>query len=135
MQEHGPQNLSLVDAFGSFGVQLLSYFTDLRCRRRGKAEGVQAIYQSSHVATLPLQVWLRSLWSERGGTDTLGVEEDRLSVDTAVPSPHFQADLLKLLSVDGPACLWLPFRLREGGADQLIEPRPGQTNHAGHLSD
>ena len=52
------------------------------------------------------------------------VEKDRLAVDSAVPSPHFQADFLLFLGVVGAFRFLVPTRFREGRADQLIHAAP-----------
>src|SRR5262245_61220140 len=113
MQEHGSQNLSLVDAFGAFGEQLLSDFLHLRCGRRSQTEGVQTVHERRHVLALRLQLRLRWLRSGRGAAETTSVEEDRLAVDPAIPPSYLQADLLKLLGVDRPARPWLALRFGE----------------------
>src|SRR5262245_44864678 len=109
MQEHGSQDLSLVDAFGAFGEQFLGDFLHLRCGRRGQTEGVQTVHERRHVLALRLQLRLWCLRSGRSAAETTSVEEDRLAVDPAVAPTYFQAHLLNFLRVDRPASALLSF--------------------------
>ena len=63
------------------------------------------------------------LFFGEGKIESARVEENRLAVDPAVPSPHFKTDCLQTFIKEWTLCGHIVDREWEGRADELVEPR------------
>jgi hypothetical protein len=105
MQEHGPQNLGLVQALRPLRELFLRHLYNLGGRGGRQAQAVQSVEQGGDVLVL----WDR-LARPRGppgrlDAPTPGVEQDRLAIDAPVLPADLQADLLLVLGVNRTAGL------------------------------
>jgi len=95
VQEHGTQDLSLVESVDPSGVELLDRHSDLVIADGGETEGSKPFDDPTELAPLRR----RPRFADRLRIScpvSVAVEQHGPTVDPAIPSPNLQADLLKI---------------------------------------